>query len=78
VQSSKEMHGSMLMSVKHLWENKKYRQMFLTAFPYEDKTRIDTFEVMNAIGSYVRSLVFMNSRFDEYMRGTKSAMNGDG
>jgi cytochrome c peroxidase len=77
VQSSKEMHGSMLMSVKRLWENKKYRQMFLTAFPYEDKTRIDTFEVMNAIGSYVRSLVLMNSRFDEYMRGAKSAMNGD-
>jgi cytochrome c peroxidase len=51
--------------------------MFLTAFPYEDSTRIDTFEVMNAIGSYIRSLVFLNSRFDEYMRGDKSKMNSD-
>jgi cytochrome c peroxidase len=75
VQSSKEMHGSMLMSVKRLWEDKKYRQMFLTAFPYEDKTRIDTFEVMNAIGSYIRSLVYLNSRFDEYMRGDKSKLS---
>jgi cytochrome c peroxidase len=75
VQSSKEMHGSMLMSVKRLWEDKKYRQMFLTAFPHEDKTRIDTFEVMNAIGSFIRSLVLLNSRFDEYMRGDKSKMN---
>jgi cytochrome c peroxidase len=77
VQSSKEMHGSMMMSVKRLWEDKKYRQMFLTAFPYEDPHRIDTFEVMNAIGSYIRSLVFLNSRFDEYMRGDKSKMNTD-
>jgi cytochrome c peroxidase len=77
VQSSKEMHGSMVMSVKRLWEDQKYRQMFLTSFPYEDKTRIDTFEVMNAIGSYMRSLVYLNSRFDEYMRGDKSKMNPD-
>ena len=77
VQSRKEMHGSMVMSVKRLWQDQKYRQMFLTAFPYEDKTRIDTFEVMNAIGSYIRSLVFLNSRFDEYMRGDRSKMNAD-
>jgi cytochrome c peroxidase len=77
VQSSKEMHGSMVMSVKRLWLDKKYRQMFLKAFPYEDKTRIDTFEVMNAIGSYIRSLVFLNSRFDEYMRSDKSKLNED-
>ncbi len=49
--------------------------MFITAFPHEDKNRIDTFEVMNAIGSYIRSLVLLNSRFDEYMRGRQSAMD---
>jgi len=32
-------------------------------------------EVMNAIGSYIRSLVALNSRFDQYMRGSKAAMN---
>ena len=36
---------------------------------------IDTLEIMNAIGSYVRSLVFLNSRFDAYMRGDKQAMS---
>ena len=77
VQSTKEMHGSMVMSVKRLWMDKKYRKMFLTAFPFEDSTRIDTFEVMNAIGSYIRSLVFLNSRFDEYMRGDRSKLNAD-
>ena len=75
VQSEKEMHGSMSLSVKQLWNDKKYRQMFLTAFPNEDKSKIDTFEVMNAIGSYIRSLVLLNSRFDLYMRGNKTALN---
>lgn len=36
---------------------------------------IDTLEIMNAIGSYVRSLVFLNSRFDQYMRGDKNALS---
>jgi len=75
VQSNKEMHGSMVMSGKYLWKDEQYRAMFLKAFPYEDKTRIDTFEIMNAIGSYIRSLVQLNSRFDKYMRGDKAAMN---
>ena len=77
VQSQNEMHGSLVLSVRRLWQDKKYRQMFLAAFPYEDKNAIDTFEVMNAIGSYIRSLVYLNSPFDEYMRGNKTAMNGD-
>jgi cytochrome c peroxidase len=75
VQNEKEMHGSMILSVKKLWNDKKYRQMFLTAFPNEDRNGIDTFEVMNAIGSYIRSLVLLNSRFDSYMRGDKTALN---
>ncbi len=77
VQSEKEMHGSMTVSVKKLWQNKEYRKMFLIAFPDEDKTKIDTFEVMNAIGSYIRSIVLLNSRFDEYMRGNKNALDGN-
>ena len=70
VQSDKEMHGSMEVSVKKLWKDTVYRRMFQSAFPIEDKNRIDTFQVMNAIGSYIRSLIYLNSRFDEYMRGT--------
>ena len=32
---------------------------------------------MNAIGSYIRSLVLLNSRFDLYMRGDQTAMRPD-
>lgn len=77
VQSILEMHGSMSLSVAGLWKNERYRELFSKAFPKKDRSGIDTLEVMNAIGSYVRSLVLLNSRFDEYMRGNLSAMNAD-
>ena len=75
VQSSEEMHGSMKKTAQKLWENKTYRDLFTAAFPKNNRREIDTMEVMNAIGSYVRSLVRLNSRFDEYMRGNKTAMD---
>ncbi|WP_183558941.1 cytochrome c peroxidase [Mucilaginibacter sp. SP1R1] len=75
VQNRDEMHGSMTIAVNRLWRNKEYRQMFTAAFPMSKRTGIDTSEVMNAIGSFVRSLTMLNSRFDEYMRGNKTAMN---
>lgn len=81
VQNEKEMHGNMQVATVKLWNNKKYRGLFTVAFPKTNRVAIDTFEVMNAIGSYVRSLVLLNSRFDEYMRGntiaiTQQELNG--
>ncbi len=75
VQSNEEMHGSMKLSVEKLWRDRAYQRMFSNAFPKKNRNGIDTLEIMNAISSYVRSLVFLNSRFDEYMRGNKNAMN---
>ncbi len=75
VQNKAEMHGSMQLSVNRLWQDSVYRRLFSKAFPKKDRNGIDTLEVMNAIGSYVRSLVMLNSRFDEYMRGNSNAMN---
>lgn len=75
IQNIEEMHGAMTLSVQQLWQDARYRELFARAFPKKDRRGIDTLEVMNAIGSYVRSLTFLNSRFDAYMRGDRSAMN---
>lgn len=77
VQNDKEMHGDLNVSVKKLWNAPLYRTLFSAAFPNNDRTGIDTLEVMNAIGSYVRSLTLLNSRFDEYMRGNKTVMSNN-
>jgi len=77
VQNEKEMHGSIKLSVVNLWNDPIYRQKFSNAFPKKIRTGIDTLEVMSALGSYIRSLVYLNSRFDEFMRGDKRAMSVD-
>jgi cytochrome c peroxidase len=69
VQNQDEMHGDMLVATGRLWKNNDYRKLFSQAYPVTNRTAIDTFEVMNALASYVRSLTALNSRFDEYMRG---------
>ena len=77
VDNPDEMHGSMGIAAKRLWQNKTYRQLFTKAYPVNKRTTIDTLEVMNALGSYVRSLTALNSRFDTYMRGDNTAMSKD-
>jgi cytochrome c peroxidase len=77
VQNPEEMHGSMAIAAKRLWQNKTYRQLFSTTYPLQKRAAIDSLEVMNAIGSYVRSLTALNSRFDAYMRGDNAAMSKD-
>ena len=77
VQNTVEMHGSMRLSVQRLWKDTTYRRLFSAAFPVAGRTGIDTLEVMNALGSYVRSLVFLNSRWDQYMRGNKAALSAE-
>ncbi|MDR3680861.1 MAG: cytochrome c peroxidase [Flavipsychrobacter sp.] len=74
VQNKDEMHGNMKVAVNRLWRDNTYRKIFSETFPRANRNWIDTLEVMNAIGCYVRSLVALNSRFDEYMRGNKNAM----
>jgi len=75
IQNADEMHGSLQRAVGQLWENRDYKLLFNAAFPKPNRTGVDTSEVMNAIGSYIRSLTSLNSRFDAYMRGDKTAMN---
>lgn len=75
INNTDEMHGSVEVAAKRLWSNETYRKLFVTAFPKPSRSGIDTLEVMNALASYIRSLVSLNSRFDQYMRGNKKAMS---
>lgn len=50
-----------------------YKRLFSAAFDNRDS--ISGFEVRNAIAAFVRSLMPFNSRFDEYIKGNKTAMD---
>jgi cytochrome c peroxidase len=74
VQNPDEMHGDVQISSGKLWQNEDYRKLFSLAYPQKGRMAIDTFEVMNALAAYVRSLTALNSRFDAYMQGNQLAM----
>ena len=80
VHNQEEMKGSLKQSVKDLQQNRRYDSLFRKAYPNDD-VAISQYNIANAISSYTRSLVGLNSRFDLYMRGdqgkmTKTEING--
>jgi len=73
VHNETEMKGSLRESVEVLKNDATYSGLFQKA--YGDETAfISQYNIANAISSYVRSLVAMNTRFDQYMRGNSKAL----
>jgi len=68
VHNKKEMGRSLKESANLLLHDSNYIQLFREAYKNEPAT-IDGFLISNAISNYVRSLISLNSRFDQYMRG---------
>lgn len=75
IKSKQEMDGSMQAILKYVSANKSYQSLFSKAFFVKNKDAISADQVANALASYVRSLTQINSRFDEYMRGTERALS---
>ncbi|MBS1736755.1 MAG: c-type cytochrome [Bacteroidetes bacterium] len=75
ISDKREMDGSMEAIIKYVSANKAYQSMFAKAFSKNKENKISADEVTNALASYIRSLVLLNSRFDEYMRGNENAMS---
>jgi cytochrome c peroxidase len=60
---------------KKLTKDSAYGEAFSKAFPKSDK--LSGYEVRNAIGAYVRSLMPFRSRWDQYMQGNKEALTAE-
>jgi cytochrome c peroxidase len=74
INNADEMHGSLPAAVKQLKADTAYRQLFGKAFKGGDVTE---YNLRNALGSYIRSLVSLNSPFDKYVRGDHSQLNAN-
>ncbi len=70
-----EMDGSMDAIIKYVSADKSYQSLFSKAFPQKTENGIEPDQVANALASYIRSLIKLNSRFDEYMRGNEQALS---
>lgn len=71
-----EMHGSMDDAADKLWKDPNYRMLFNKTFP-DAINGIKPFHIQHALASYIRSLVKLNSRFDQYMQGDAGALNDE-
>jgi cytochrome c peroxidase len=74
-QNKMEMHGDFIENIGKLNQSSEYRLLFKQAFKGTVDTSISTTGIMSAIASYERTLIAMNSRFDQYMNGKRSALN---
>lgn len=73
IQNKDEMHGSMENIHAKIQLDNEYIKLFKKAYPKTSKP--EAWQIQNALASYVRSLNSFDSRFDEYMRGNKNALN---
>ena len=73
VHNQAEMKGSLKNSVIKLQNSSGYNFLFQQAYA-NVKEPVTPFTIANAISSYVRSLIALNSRFDQYMRGDKTKL----
>lgn len=74
INNKEEMDGSMRQILRYLQRKEDYKKLFTTAFHKEKDDTIDSVEVLNALAAYSRSLTKLNSRFDDYMRGNRTAL----
>lgn len=76
VHNPQEMRGSLHESIPALLKDSLYRNLFQRAYP-EHKDPVIQYNIANAIASYIRTLVALNSKFDQYMRGDSTKLNAD-
>lgn len=65
IQNTDEMHGSLPEAIKALQKNAHYRTLFARSY----KAGITEQSLKNAVASYIRSLVNLDSRVDQHLRG---------
>jgi len=75
-----EMNGSLKDCIPRLAKHPVYSKLFAAAYPTHGTT-VTEYHIANAISSYMRTLISLNSRFDQYMRlqtedYTQSEKNG--
>ena len=74
-----EMHGSAMETAEKIVEKKEYRSLYEKAYPDQGSGKAAE-NICNAIASYERTLIALNSPFDQHMNGkpvlNKSEING--
>lgn len=73
----REMFSSPEQVVYKLRQSPGYRTLFHKAFLQTEDTAITYYALLKALSEYERTLVSLNSRFDQYIRGDKTQLSPD-
>ncbi|MES1219889.1 MAG: cytochrome c peroxidase [Bacteroidota bacterium] len=74
IHNEKEMGGSLSIILQRIKGDSSYQSLFENAYA-DSVDLINEDHFTNAIASYLRSLISLNSRFDKYVNGNKSSLN---
>ncbi|MDP4245686.1 MAG: cytochrome c peroxidase [Bacteroidota bacterium] len=74
INNKEELHSSFAALVDRLNSSPEYVRLFHDAFPETRRTGINRDAIKNAIAVYERTLIGLNSRFDQYVQGEPSAL----
>ena len=74
VHNNEEMEGSLHAATAVLKKSPDYQLQFKEAYADEPEP-LNAYNIANAISSYIRTLIALDSRFDQYMRGDKTKLN---
>ena len=69
-----EMDGNLEEAVNYIFKDSSYRALFSKAYGSQ-RTPLSYRNTINALASYIRSLVALNSRADRYLRGEAISMS---
>ena len=72
-----EMHNDFSAVAEKLVRSYEYRHLFSKAFSFTEDTIISSRSILLAIAEYERTLIGMNSRFDQSISGRASKLSND-
>lgn len=73
--AKQEMHSDPNDIIAKLKTSEAYKKLFRTAFKGKPDTAITFYGVLKSISEFEKTLISMNSKFDNYLNGNKTTLN---
>lgn len=77
IHNKNEMNFDVQEAIKRLQANEEYRRRFQQAFSLKRDQQISEYAIQKALTEFEKTLIGMNSRFDQYLKGNKKALSAD-
>lgn len=75
IQNEHEINGNLDEAVKRMRQDSSYVHLFQEAFKNTANAQIAPYGILKAVVEYEKTLLSLDSRFDQYIRGDKTALN---